>query len=767
MQDLHTLFAGQHVVVRDEPWLILGITAFGRLQLLRLRGVGTHNRGELRAVLTPFDRVQRIRTSRRLARGRRRAACAAAATAVAEAAPWDSPWTAPAATIDLRPWQMAPVRAVLGGCTRLLLADQVGLGKTIQAALIVAELLARGLAARVLVLTPAALRVQWADELQQRFGLAAAVYDQAAVLAAAAALPAGVNPWRCRPLIVSSIDLVKRAEVRAAVDEAPIDVLVVDEAHHLSPGSDRAAVVSALAARTPWLVLVTGTPHGGDDAAFEFLLKLGSADGEHMPVFRRSARTVHPRRPARSTRLRVRSSAAERALLDATRAYLRSVRRATSPASGATLVAAVIARRAAASPRAALATLERRRARLSGHPYETPAPLLPWEDDDPGDDTPDDQRIGMPAFGDRRREVLWLERLCDLARAAAKAPHKLRVLRRMVARTAEPVLIFSEFRDVACEVAAAVADLGAAAVLHGGLPARERHEAIARFTCGDVRILVATDAAGEGLNLQARCRWVINLELPWTPRRLEQRIGRLDRFGQTRRVHAVHLVHRHSYEATVLVRLERRRRRAEAASFPAAAGAADDALPSPPQVRHLQALAGPGREDGHARAVYAPEPPRHAAGRLVTMIFRITCQDAAGRVVQRPVVALTVERQPSEGRALTRRALRTMIASPAMQARLGHEAGAAAAKATAAAAPFADALARRALELRTCVESAWRTERWQPSLFDDRAAHVQAARRARLERTSDHLRDVHEMAVQLRRVSASAAELVAAWLGEP
>jgi hypothetical protein len=91
--------------------------------------------------------------------------------------------------------------------------------------------------------------------------------------------------------------------------------------------------------------------------------------------------------------------------------------------------------------------------------------------------------------------------------------------------------------------------------LHGGLVSRERLEALARFTSGDARLLLATDAASEGLNLHHRCRLVINLELPWTPVRLDQRAGRVDRIGQLRRVHAIHLVAAGTCEESVLARL--------------------------------------------------------------------------------------------------------------------------------------------------------------------------------------------------------------------
>ncbi len=92
-------------------------------------------------------------------------------------------------------------------------------------------------------------------------------------------------------------------------------------------------------------------------------------------------------------------------------------------------------------------------------------------------------------------------------------------------------------------------------MLHGGLGADDRRAALARFTSGDARVLLTTDAAGEGLNLHHRCRLVINVELPWNPNRLEQRIGRVDRLGQTRTVHAIHLVAADTAEEPMLARL--------------------------------------------------------------------------------------------------------------------------------------------------------------------------------------------------------------------
>ena len=139
--------------------------------------------------------------------------------AIANARPAIGLWTAAEASIDLLPYQLEPALAVLRGATRLLLADAVGLGKTIQAGLILAELRERGWAERALVLCPAGLRATWAAELQQRFHIDCAVLDQSAIAESVAALPPGINPWSSHATIVASIDFVKRPEVLAALAE--------------------------------------------------------------------------------------------------------------------------------------------------------------------------------------------------------------------------------------------------------------------------------------------------------------------------------------------------------------------------------------------------------------------------------------------------------------------------------------------------------------------------------------------------------------------
>ena len=190
--------------------------------------------------------------------------------------------------------------AAIGGRTRFLLADEVGLGKTIQCGLILTELRARGLIGRTLILAPASLREQWAAELRDRFRLETQVLDHASLAALVASLPVGVNPWATTEIAVSSIDLVKRPEVRLAIDAVPIDLLIVDEAHHLKADTDRGALVAELATRVPWVVLATATPHSGDDREFAFLRQLGALGPvDDLLVFRRTAVQIGRRRSRR------------------------------------------------------------------------------------------------------------------------------------------------------------------------------------------------------------------------------------------------------------------------------------------------------------------------------------------------------------------------------------------------------------------------------------------------------------------------------------
>lgn len=555
---------GDVVVVRDECWTVARTESFGPCSILTLEGRGPRNAGHRFQAIAPFDRV--IPTDpERPRRRKRRTVLRAALAAIAHERPALGLWTAAGASLDLIAYQLEPALAVLRGATRVLLADEVGLGKTIQAGMILAELRTRGLVDRALILCPAGLRDAWALELRQRFGIIATVFDHTAIESGHAELPAGINPWTVHPVVIASIDLVKRPEVLAAAEDAPFDLVIADEAHHLTPGTGRGHAVNRLAARAPWLVLVSATPHSGDQAAFDYLTGIGSL-GDPLVIFRRGRADVGLPCDRRSRLMRVAPTADEMALLHATASYARDIWQARGRSDRAVqLVAITLARRAASSAVAVERTLTRRRALLSG--TERLVPLqgsLPWEGDE-RDDEELDERLARPGLLDGTTEIRQLDDLLELAQRAAARSSKLHRLRCFLGRAGEPAVVFTEYRDTLLAAVDALSGRFRLGAIHGGVPAPVRHDVLRRFERGDLDVLVATDTAGEGLNLHHRCRLVIDLELPWNPLRLEQRVGRVDRIGQRRRVHAVHLLQRDTIEEAVWLHLEDRRRRAEQA----------------------------------------------------------------------------------------------------------------------------------------------------------------------------------------------------------
>jgi superfamily II DNA/RNA helicase len=150
-------------------------------------------------------------------------------------------------------------------------------------------------------------------------------------------------------------------------------------------------------------------------------------------------------------------------------------------------------------------------------------------------------QLATAGLSDLTEESGHLHHVLSLAGAASVNESKLGVLRRLLRRSVEPAIVFTEYRDTLARIASELPDVQAVQ-LHGGLTSAERRDALREFTHGPARLLLATDAASEGLNLHHRCRMIVNLELPWTPLRLEQRVGRVDRIGQRARVHALHLV---------------------------------------------------------------------------------------------------------------------------------------------------------------------------------------------------------------------------------
>ena len=577
---------GDLVLVRRARWRIVRIRACEACQVVTLRGLTPPQVGLERRVLVPFDTIEPIERAPRPRIVRAvtwRRACRAL---IAADGPPASLRAAGSARIDLLPHQLEPALAILRGLgTRLLLADEVGLGKTIQAGLIVAELFARGSIERVLVLTPPGLREQWLEELADRFAIDASGVDGHTLRQRAASLPVGVNPWATLTTAVASIDYVKRPEVFPAVSSCRWDLVVADEAHTCAGDSNRRAAVHALAARAGYVLLLSGTPHSGDRESFDALCALGVIDagsdprrqgdgdppasdaaaqgtrptnGQPLLIFRRTRADAGLGTTRRVHIVGVRPSAAE-ARMQAMLARYTDAVRAERRGSDAWLALSVLHKRALSSAWSLAKSLERRLAMLSavedGDAAQMSLPLGDPQGEriaaDEAPSWPTDLRLTDPA-----RERRLLTTLLGCARSAATGESKLGVLARLLRRARQPAVVFTEYRDTLLHVQHQCAR--PALVLHGGLTRDERAAVLAAFAREPGALLLATDAAAEGLNLHHQCRLVVNLELPWNPMRLEQRIGRVDRIGQRHTVHAFHLIAAGTGETRLLARLRER-----------------------------------------------------------------------------------------------------------------------------------------------------------------------------------------------------------------
>ncbi len=562
MENLHPRI-GDRVHVRQRTWVVRGVDAHGSCRVITLAGHSPEGQPHTWQVLHPFDDIEPVAAAQRPrhvgARSWRRACVAllrehAGCAALHAAAP---------AHLELLPYQLEPALALVSGLgSRVLIADDVGLGKTLQALLCAAEMRARGFGSRVLVLCPAGLRDQWIEEAATRLHLPLVLMDQPSLRRLASTRPVEVNPWTIEPCVVSSIDFVKRPEVLPSVVAAGWDLVVVDEAHGCCGPSERHDAVSALARHAPFVLLLSATPHSGDEAAFAALCDLGALD-DSLLVFRRSRQDAGRNAGRRVHTTRVTPTGPERRMHAALAALTRAAHRERPDLDPHVwLMLSLLHKRALSSPHALAASAERRLRLLQDAGGTTAAQLLlPWADDT--GETESDDAAPMweaPALQDIERERRLLQQVVDAARQAEGLECKLRRLRRLLQVIREPVIVFTEFRDTLLHVRTQVAP--GAALIHGGLTREQRRAALEAFPSAGV--LLATDAAGEGLNLQAHCRTVINLELPWNPMRLEQRIGRVDRIGQRHRVHVFHLVAEGTGETRLLARLSARLRHAAA-----------------------------------------------------------------------------------------------------------------------------------------------------------------------------------------------------------
>jgi superfamily II DNA or RNA helicase len=544
---------GTHVTVRARTWRLDRATPWDDCTELELRSAD----GRSAVLLWPFDRPVPCRSSDRIdvVRPRtwlRRMARLAARPGLGALHARCSP------RLRVLPYQLAPALCAAAGYARIFLADEVGLGKTVQAGWIAADACARRHDARILIVLPAGLRLQWQRELARHFGMDAVVADAPWLRRAAADLPPDVNPWSLPGVYITSVDFVKREDVGRGLASLDWDVLIADEAHGAAAPTDRHAALDAIGRRAPTVVLISATPYAADASGFASLTRIGGS-APPMVLFRRSRQDAGLARPRRHRFAAIRPSVSERRLHALLDRYTRAVwhdRGATD--ERARLAMIVLRKRALSSALAAAASIARRMALLD---QRAPGPVqLPLFDEDEAiEDAEPVAALAAPGLADADRERCWLTAIHEAARDAARDETKIRALQRLLRRLpSEPVVVFTEYRDTLARLAAA---LGVTRLLHGGMTIAER-DAVQRTFNDEGGVLIASDAAAEGLNLQARCRLVINFELPWNPARLDQRIGRVDRLGQSRRVHAMTLVFRDTAEDLVLAGFLKRLMRA-------------------------------------------------------------------------------------------------------------------------------------------------------------------------------------------------------------
>jgi len=425
------------------------------------------------------------------------------------------------------PYQLETAARVLRQMQgRAILADEVGLGKTIEAGLVLSELRMRGLADRTLVLVPAGLVEQWREELERKFALPSLV-----ARAGALAAPGGSGP---QPIVVASLPAARRAPLRPAIVDPGWDLVIADEAHRLkNPRSASARLVRAL--QTRYLLLLTATPVENRLADLFQLVSLV------RPGTLGTAREFRARHGARGDGKQARD-------ITTLRRSMRDVMVRHRRSELAEMLPKRLAETICVEPDPLEADLYRRvseRVRDQGR-EATPARSLAL------------RHVQRLAGSSPRVLAPSLSKLGwdDLAQRAAaigatgKAGALLEILTRHHDR-GEKVVVFTGFRHTLELLEELVAERGLSAVsYHGSLTRRQKDAAIAAFS-GEAPILLSTEAAGEGRNLQF-CHVMVNFDLPWNPMQIEQRLGRIHRIGQERDVVLTNLAARGTIEERIL-----------------------------------------------------------------------------------------------------------------------------------------------------------------------------------------------------------------------
>jgi superfamily II DNA or RNA helicase len=431
-------------------------------------------------------------------------------------------------------YQVETVRKVLKQFRgRVLLADEVGLGKTIEAGMVLKEYLLRGMVDSVLVLTPASLVGQWREELETKFDIPCATTHDAL-------LRTDPDRFWNQKCLVASLALARRSEHAARLIGRSFDLVIVDEAHHLRDRTSQSyKLVDALNKR--FLLLLSATPVQNDlTELYNVLTLLKPGIFKTLKEFRAAYVTPgKPRQPANPERLR---ELMRDAMVRNTRAVvaLKLPRRhaATIRVDGSEGERTAYQELAAAVRR--LAAEGTGRNRLALHHLLGAAGSSPTA-----------AAAAVERFADRHADEPSWHALAQRWATAGNGGKEAALLDLRRRNTDEKKLVFVHYRETLDHLADLLAREGFAfARFEGGLSGPAKDAAIAEFR-ESVPVLLCTESGGEGRNIQF-CNTLINFDVPWNPMAIEQRIGRIDRIGQQREVFVFNLVTRDTLEEQVL-----------------------------------------------------------------------------------------------------------------------------------------------------------------------------------------------------------------------
>jgi SNF2 family DNA or RNA helicase len=487
-------------------------------------------------------------------------------------------------------YQMVPlVLALENPNTRMLIGDDVGLGKTIEAGLIISELIQRGKVKRVLFLTPANLKPQWKEALEYFFHIKATIIDSFSRKEFEKELPAGANPWQYFQFVIASVDYAKSPDIKQQISEQDWDFMLVDEVHlcakphsnsKVTKQQKRYELVKDLGKKIPNVLFLTATPHNGYSDSFASILEIlnpeivtRKSNGDitfdknkaRYNVIQRNRKKLEawykkqgknspfPKRDQKEVIIDPKPNGKLIQLLDAVERYgdfiLKSAQENNSNRGKniANWVAIHLQKRAISSPYAVLKSLENRIATIENNVDNITVNDAETLENYVFDFVSDDERVSDEMASLKldfealsSNEIEELKSIIEFGKTLTpKDDEKLQNLKTVILpelMAKDPkVIVFTKYKDTLdyLEKNLKTKEFDTF-IMHGDMSLNSRTEIFGKFDRAKRAILIATDVISEGLNLQRLASNIVHYELPWNPNRLEQRNGRIDRIGQKR-----------------------------------------------------------------------------------------------------------------------------------------------------------------------------------------------------------------------------------------